>query len=90
MSFRVAAITSAAAATAAAAAAATATTTTAAATPFPTGTSAVTSWADPEKARQPEKSYAMKDVMAQRTGMLAMTRARPGERCLDVGCGPGS
>lgn len=49
----------------------------------------VTNWSDPKKALALEKNYASPDVQAQRDAILALAQARPGERCLDVGCGPG-
>lgn len=44
---------------------------------------------DDAAARQVDRTYATPDVVAQRTQVLALLGARPGERILDVGSGPG-
>jgi ubiquinone/menaquinone biosynthesis C-methylase UbiE len=42
-----------------------------------------------EAARQLEKTYLTRDVIAQRSETIRHLHLSPGERVLDVGCGPG-
>src|SRR3954447_18101372 len=44
---------------------------------------------DDEAARRIQRTYATPDVVQQRAEVLALVAARPGERVLDVGSGPG-
>uniref|UniRef100_A0A7S0ZZ06 Methyltransferase domain-containing protein n=1 Tax=Noctiluca scintillans TaxID=2966 RepID=A0A7S0ZZ06_NOCSC len=49
----------------------------------------VTNWSDPKKAMRMEANYKNPEVVASRAEMVALLRPAPGERILDVGCGPG-
>jgi arsenite methyltransferase len=42
-----------------------------------------------EAARQLEKAYLTRDVIAQRSETIRHLNLSPGERVLDIGCGPG-
>jgi len=42
-----------------------------------------------EAARQLEKAYLSRDVIAQRSETIRHLRLSPSERVLDIGCGPG-
>lgn len=42
-----------------------------------------------EAAKQLEKTYRSKDVVAQRSYVIRQLNLTPGERVLDIGCGPG-
>jgi arsenite methyltransferase len=42
-----------------------------------------------EAARQLEKTYRTKDIVAQRLETIRRLDLSPGEKVLDVGCGPG-
>jgi cyclopropane fatty-acyl-phospholipid synthase-like methyltransferase len=42
-----------------------------------------------EAARQLEKAYLTRDVIAQRSETIRYLNLSPGERVLDIGCGPG-
>jgi len=42
-----------------------------------------------EQARHVEQVYQTPDIVAQRAHMLRLLALRPGERVLDLGCGPG-
>ena len=42
-----------------------------------------------EAARQLEKAYLSRDVIAQRSETIRHLNLSPGERVLDIGCGPG-
>jgi arsenite methyltransferase len=44
---------------------------------------------DDEAARRIQRTYATPDVVQQRAEVLALVAARPGERVLDIGSGPG-
>src|SRR5688500_18226633 len=44
---------------------------------------------DDETARRTEAVYATPDVVAQHEGFRAVLAARPGERVVDIGSGPG-
>ncbi|MFG2298081.1 methyltransferase domain-containing protein [Streptomyces sp. NPDC048603] len=44
---------------------------------------------DTEEARRIERTYRTPDVAAQRRTVLDTLALRPGERVLDIGCGPG-
>ena len=44
---------------------------------------------DDERSRAIEEVYGTADVVAQRRAVLAALAPRPGERVLDLGCGPG-
>ncbi len=44
---------------------------------------------DPELARRTEANYATPDISNTRTAVFRAAAPRGGERCLDVGCGPG-
>ena len=44
---------------------------------------------DPELARRIEATYATPDISATRTAVFRAAAPRQGQRCLDVGCGPG-
>ncbi|CAE8582742.1 unnamed protein product, partial [Polarella glacialis] len=49
----------------------------------------VTDWNNAKKAAELEVNYCSKEVVVQRAEIAAFLRLRPGERVLDVGCGPG-
>ena len=42
-----------------------------------------------EAAKQLEKTYRSKDVVAQRSYIIRQLNLAKGERILDIGCGPG-
>jgi arsenite methyltransferase len=42
-----------------------------------------------EAAKQLEKTYRSKDVVAQRSYIIRQLSLAQGERVLDIGCGPG-
>src|SRR5215204_5850186 len=44
---------------------------------------------DNEAARKLETIYSSPDVVAQRSATLERLRLRPGDKVIDVGCGPG-
>ena len=48
-----------------------------------------TDWSCPKKARAVESNYKTPEVVAQRAMMIEMLKPAAGERCLDIGCGPG-
>ena len=44
---------------------------------------------DDDWSRRLEAVYRTADVVGQRRGVIEALRLRPGERVLDIGCGPG-
>ena len=46
-------------------------------------------YGDPEKVRQLEQTYQTPEVVGQRRAMVAMLKPVPGDKVLDIGCGPG-
>ena len=44
---------------------------------------------DEEASRRLESIYLTPDVVEQRAQVMALLQAQPGQRALDIGCGPG-
>src|SRR5213078_3316374 len=44
---------------------------------------------DERQSRAVEETYATRDIVEQRRATLGALAIKPGERVLDVGCGPG-